>query len=107
MGKFYFVVLSETHRIRVRLETRKRKVENLVVQLEVLEEDWRPVVRYNFAHGFPHRGVLLRNGRTLKTNLGETNLNKVATQAIEDVKKNWRKYARRYGFDEQQEKKRE
>lgn len=99
VSKRYFVRLAEHLRIRVSLEVQKNRVVNLVVQLEIFIEGWVPVVRYNYAHGFPHRDLLLADGGKLKEPVEGRDLGRIATQAIEDLKKNWPHYLRRCGYE--------
>lgn len=98
MSKRYLVRLTDRVRIRVALEVRKNRVVNLVVQLETFLGDWVPVVRYNYAHGFPHRDLLFADGRKLKEPVEDRDLGRIATRAIEDLKKNWLAYLRRCGY---------
>jgi hypothetical protein len=52
-------LLYESVRYRVRYETHKGQVIGFVVQLEFKTTlGWRPVVRYDTAHGFAHRDSL-------------------------------------------------
>ncbi len=99
MSKRYFVRLAEHIRIRVSLELRRNKVSNMVVQLEVFIQDWKPVARYDYAHGFPHRDLLFADGGKLKEPVEDRDLGRVATEAIEDLKKNWSHYLRRCGYE--------
>jgi len=80
----------------------KGKVEDLIVQLETqIEEKWIPVVRYNYSHGFPHRDLIPTDGRKIKEKIDETDLSKVVTIAIDELKHNWMKYLRRCGYEEE------
>lgn len=98
MSKRYFIRLTDRVRIRVILELKYSKVADLVVQLEILLEEWMPVVRYNYAHGFPHRDLLFSDGRKLKEPIEQRGLGRIATEAIEDLKTNWLQYLRRCGY---------
>ncbi|HUT04928.1 MAG TPA: hypothetical protein VM163_13660 [bacterium] len=67
------------------------------VQLEtLLDEEWRPVVRYDTAHGFAHRDLLDRRGNTIKTPLFNQDLNDALTFAENDLKTNWFSYRKRF-----------
>ncbi len=56
-----------TIRLRFKIVTRNGKIIDFVVQLEVfVRHKWHPVVRYDFAHGFPHRDILSPNGNEEK-----------------------------------------
>jgi hypothetical protein len=54
---FRFLVSGDT--IRVRYSHEHGRVVAFMVQLECwVEGDWKPVVRYDTAHGWPHRDTL-------------------------------------------------
>ena len=47
---------SEDDRLRLKIETEKGKVVDIVVQYEAkFGEEWHPIVRYDCSHGFLHR----------------------------------------------------
>lgn len=49
--------------VRFRVDTRRGRVTGFVVQLELEVGDrWYPVVRYDSAHGQPHRDLLDATG---------------------------------------------
>lgn len=53
-------------RIRVRFTTERGRVVRYAVQFEVLHENrYRPAVRYDSAHGVPHRDTLDWQGGTI------------------------------------------
>ena len=73
MGEKRFIKLLGSDgkkRLRFRIVTRKGRVVDFLVQLEVLAgREWLPVVRYDNAHGFPHRDVISPGGEEEKTPL--------------------------------------
>ncbi len=78
--KFFFKLIGDegNKRLRFKIRTQKGKVVELLVQLELnTNGDWKPVVRYDNAHGIAHRDVLdpkgvLREKKSLKLGtLGE------------------------------------
>ncbi|MEW5693286.1 MAG: hypothetical protein AB1765_08315 [Candidatus Hydrogenedentota bacterium] len=98
--KKYFINLTEKDRIRVEITVSKGKILNFVVQLETfLINNWEPAVRYNYAHGFPHKDLIFRNGKKIKENISEESLSKIVNWAINELKINWKKYLRRCGFE--------
>lgn len=99
MRKNFFIQLAGEARLRVLLEIKAGKVTDLVIQLEVLINKWVPIVRYNYAHGYPHRDLILADGSKIKELLEEDDLGKIATEAIRDIKKNWLRYLRRCGYE--------
>lgn len=93
----YVVRLSPTDRYR-HLHVRVRnRIVFFRVQLETQVGDrWRPVVRYDMAHGFVHRDLLDRRGRAIKTPLFNQDLNDALTFAEHDLKANWVSYRDRF-----------
>lgn len=73
-------------RLRFRIGTKKGKVVEILVQLEVLVEGvWKPVVRYDNAHDFAHRDILDLKGREAeKTPLKLGSLGEVLEYAEQD-----------------------
>lgn len=75
----------------------------MVVQLETsIKEEWAPVIRYNYSHGFPHKDLLFSNRKKIKEDIFEDNLAKVVNLAINDLKRNWKKYLRRCGYEKEE-----
>ena len=67
------------------------------VQIETLIEDhWKPVVRYDTAHGFAHRDFIHPSGRVDKTPLFLHTLSEALDYAEADLKANWKNYVDRY-----------
>lgn len=68
-----------------------------VVQYETLiTGEWRPVVRYDTAHGFAHKDVLLPSGETEKKIVVSYGYNEAFTSAEIDIKLNWQQYKEEY-----------
>jgi len=90
-------LLDDKNAVRVWFELEQNRVLNFVVQLEChMNNEWRPVVRYDTAHGFAHRDVLRPSSETEKTELAVEHYNDALTFAIKDLAENWEKYRRRY-----------
>ena len=71
-----------------------------VVQYEgMIEDEWRPIVRYDTAHGFAHRDLMHPGGETDKQPLHFPSLNLALTFAIQDLKMLWSRY--RAGYEEE------
>lgn len=69
------------------------KVVRFVVQYETLVEgEWRPVVRYDTAHGFPHVDKVSPDGAVEKIPLLTTDLAEALTVADQDIEENWERY---------------
>ena len=79
---------------------RKKRVKNFVIQLETFNKgEWRGVVRYNYSHGFPHRDLIFYDGRKVKERIKEDDLSRVVNLAIGEIKRNWRGFLRRCGYE--------
>ena len=92
----YVIPLGDNARKRHHHETKKGKVVHFVVQLEVFHnEKWLPVVRYDAAHGFTHMDRYRKDGTKTKSKL-DLAWNDVLTLADEDIKENWKDYARTF-----------
>ena len=86
-----------TDRLRLKIVTKKRSVTNLLVQFETyIDEKWCPIVRYDTAHGFPHRDVIHPNGDKEKFPLNFSDLNSLLQYAEQDIKDRWQWYKERY-----------
>jgi len=85
-------------RMRVKIDVDKGRLLDFVVQLEVDDEGWKPVVRYNYAHGQPHRDLIYRNGKKEKLWLNKS-LKEVLDYGKRDIIKNWKKYIKECGYD--------
>ncbi len=90
-------------RVRVRMEKDGAEIIDFTIQLEVNDAGWNPVVRYNYAHGTPHRDLIHKNRKKEKLWMHGKMLNEVFNYAKEDIIKNWRKYLKECGYDEIEE----
>jgi hypothetical protein len=89
------VVLSEEleDRLRATALIRRGTIVKFVVQYEALiENKWRPIVRYDTSHGFAHKDIMHHDGEQEKQPLYFPNLNMAFTFAIQDLKISWRWY---------------
>ena len=83
---FKWIGSEGIQRLRFRIVTRKGKVIDFIVQLEVFaKHKWHPVVRYDYAHGFPHRDVLSPRGDEEKTPLLLATLEQCVQYAEQDL----------------------
>jgi len=63
----FYLTAGETDRLRVTARKDKSEILQFVVQYEtVISGEWRPVVRYDTAHGFAHKDVMKANGEIVK-----------------------------------------
>jgi len=68
-----------------------------VVQYEVwINGEWHPVLRYDTAHGYPHRDILHPNGTQTKEDLSHYTNAEVLTIGQRDIVENWIPYRAAY-----------
>ena len=92
----YVLPLGENVRKRHVHETDRGMVVAFVVQLEAfIDATWRPIVRYDSAHGFCHIDVYRRSGESRKEEL-VMSFADALTLADEDILARWEEY--RYRF---------
>ena len=93
----YFHHLAFGQTIRVAFDLDRGRAIDFTVQFETwLDRRWRPVVRYEVAHGRPHRDVLDRAGRQVSKDWlpPEVDLQNAMEEAVADIKRNWATYLR-------------
>ncbi len=82
------------------MERNNAEIIDLTVQLELNEDGWKPIVRYNYAHGIPHRDLIKKDGKKEKLWLHGKTLKEVVNYAKKDIMNNWREYLKECGYDE-------
>ena len=93
----YLLSPERTDRIRVRAQRSGPRIVFFAVQYEAyLEGTWRPICRFDTAHGFAHRDLLHLDGRVDKEPLPWQTYNEVLTFATQELKTSWRRYRQRY-----------
>jgi hypothetical protein len=91
----YLLYLTADGIDRLRVIARKDKGEILefIVQYEtVILGEWRPVVRYDTAHGFAHKDIIRADGEVVKQPLFFETYNLTFTFATLGLKMNWSQY---------------
>ena len=74
-----------------------KQVREFRIQLEILvDDDWVPIVRYDTAHGRPHRDILHPNGEQTKDWFEGYSIAEVLTIGKNDVMENWILYRARF-----------
>lgn len=100
MGEKSFVVPlgeSDSDRYRLYCQTERGNVIVFKVQYEAfIDGQWHPIVRYDTAHGFPHRDLLHPDRPAEKTEYPGRSNAEVLTLGQEDIKRNWQTYRARY-----------
>jgi len=89
----FYLVVEETDRLRIIARKDKGEILQFVAQYEALiSGEWRPVVRYDTAHGFAHKDIIRASGEVIKQPLFFETFNLAFTFATLDLKMNWRQY---------------
>jgi len=99
MGEKDYIRSLRPGRDRVRyyhLTEGKRVVEFLIQYEALIEGKWRAVVRYDSAHGDPHKDILHPDGSQSKEYFPGWSNAHVLTYGQEDIGKRWREYRRAY-----------
>jgi hypothetical protein len=99
-------LLKRTHYLRLLAEDTRQRHEHFrdgsgvlgfCVQLEVLVQgQWRPVVRFDTAHGLSHKDILHANGSAEKKALPASDLKHALNFAEYDLLENWQQYRVRF-----------
>lgn len=67
------------------------------IQYEALiEGEWRPIVRYDTAHGHPHKDVMHPDGSQSKEEFPHYSNAEVLTYGQRDIQRKWRQYREAY-----------
>ena len=92
-----YLDIFELNRIRVRLLTENGNLKDIMFQYESsIANEWTAIVRYDCAHGFFHRDVLLPNGNSEKQIIAINSLKEASQYAEQDLKDRWKRYHERY-----------
>jgi hypothetical protein len=95
----YLVPLGDDNLDRYRLTSivEKTQVTLFLVQYEaMIDGEWRPILRYDTAHGFPHRDLIHPDGRVEKTALLDHTNAETLTNGQDEIRLHWRAYRERY-----------
>ena len=100
MRKIEFISYLDSfnlNRIRVRLVTEKKELQDVMFQYETfIDDEWFAIVLYDCAHGFFHRDIMLPNGDTEKQFIEIDSLKQASLYAEQDLKNRWKWYRERY-----------
>ena len=90
-------LIPDDSRMRCSYKRLGKRIVHYTVQLEIrIDEQWRPVVRYDNAHGFCHRDVIHSDASQDKTAVFYGSASETFTHAIEDLRANWETQRVRY-----------
>lgn len=94
--KRYLIPYSLDAQKRHYHETQRGKITRFMVQLEVfVQEEWKPVIRYDCAHGYAHCDRFNLRGEQLKAEL-RIDYEKALTFADDDIDDHWETYRNRF-----------
>jgi hypothetical protein len=100
MKEIEFIVFldnQQLNRLRVRLITENGELIDVMYQYEAnINDEWRAIVRYDCAHGFFHRDVIMPNGDKEKKSIEIDNLKTASKYAEQDLKDRWEWYKERF-----------
>lgn len=96
MTKEYVLLLGQRARKRHRHETVRGRIAAFMVQLEIQHQGkWKPILRYDSAHGFSHVDRYNLTGEQQKEAL-ELTFEETLAYADADINKNWEEYQERF-----------
>ena len=81
----------------------KASVTGFVIQIEIHcttegKETWKPVVRYDHAHGFIHRDMIASDGKKTKCKLNTQDTKDAIVSAIEEIRENLNLWLHQLGY---------
>ncbi len=92
----YTIAYSNDTRKRHYHKTEKGTIVSFIVQLEIkVDNEWKPVIRYDCAHEYAHCDKYNLSGKQRKINL-ELSYSGALTFGDKDIKKNWKTYRERF-----------
>ncbi len=100
MKEIEFIVFldnQQLNRLRVRLITENGELIDVMYQYEAkINDEWSAIVRYDCAHGFFRRDILLPNGDKEKKSIEIDSLKNASKYAEQDLKDRWEWYKERF-----------
>lgn len=85
--------LIEDVRLRTPFTSESNLITAFTVRLEAtIDSRWHPIVRYDGAHGTPHRDILNRRGDVMREDGMSGTFNDVMTTAQIDIREHWEEY---------------
>ena len=81
----------------------KNSVSGFIIQIEISyttggQDIWKPVVRYDHAHGFIHRDMIASDGSKTKYKLGTQDTKDAIVLAIEEIRENLNLWLHQLGY---------
>jgi len=94
-------ILSEEDKLLIKWDWQKGKMVNFVVQyMALIDEEWRPIVRYNTKHNVAHKDKFHYSGKKERQEISgnKKDYDSIYKQAQIDIRKNYKKYKENYLF---------
>ena len=93
----FTVILTMEDEVRVRFDKEGPKIVDFSIQyLAKIHDQWRPIVRFDTAHGRPHMDISHPDGTQETRDLHFYNYNVALTYAIKNIQERWEFYRERY-----------
>jgi hypothetical protein len=93
----YYFTSERQDRFRYHHFLTEGRIVRFSIQYEALiGATWRPIVRYDTAHGRPHKDLLHPDGSQDKVEFYGYNREEVLTLGERDIKTNWQRYRAEY-----------
>jgi len=93
----FTVILTMKDEVRVRFDKEGPKIVDFSIQyLAKIRDQWRPIVRFDTAHGRPHMDISHPDGTQETRDLHFYNYNVAMTHAIRNIQDRWEFYRERY-----------
>lgn len=93
----YIRHLTDIDRIRHCHFSKEGKIKKFSIQYEAyIKGRWRPIVRYDTAHGFAHKDLIYPDGSKRIISFPNAEYSTILTEGEADLIENWRKYRERF-----------
>jgi hypothetical protein len=93
----FVVTFTHEDEVLVRFEREVHTMVKFSVQYRAkIQGEWRPIVRFDTAHGYAHQDTSYPDGRQKTRKMKLDDYGVALTQALRDVKARWEFYRERY-----------
>ena len=88
---------SSANRYRHFHTVERDEITSFVIQYEAeIDGEWHEIVRYDTAHGYPHKDIMHPDGTETKEEFPYYTSAEVMTLGQSDIRKNWSRYREQY-----------
>ena len=93
----YYLSTDRQNRFRYFHDAQREQIVRFSIQYEALiDNEWTAIVRYDTAHGRPHKDILHRNGNRERIEFQGYTREAVLNVGERDLKANWHHYRATY-----------